>query len=221
MKRKPGYIFGIDSSIFLLLSTFAFVFIFPAIDGVYFHDLFSIVAYSLVIVSIFSIVKNKNSWVRYVVILALVANFMMLFDSHDYIKAGTFLISAIVFVIATGLLISHIAANKNVTIAVIIQAISGYLLIGIIGSLLSGILLVFDPDAITNTAGNDRFSAIIYYTFITLTTIGYGEIIPVTVTARSISIFIGVSGQIYLTVIIAMIVGKYLSFKYSEGPKSL
>lgn len=213
MKRKPGYILGVDNSIFLLLSIIAFVFVFPAIDGIYFHDIFSIVAYSLVIVSIFSIVENSYNWIRYMLIVALLANFIMIFDSHPYLKVSTFLISVITFIIATGLLIKHISANKNVSLGVVIQAISGYLLIGIIGSLLFGMLLVFDADAVTIASGNDRFSSIIYYTFITLTTIGYGEIVPVSVTARSISILIGVSGQIYLTVVIAMIVGKYISSK--------
>ncbi|MBT4061914.1 MAG: two pore domain potassium channel family protein, partial [Lentimicrobiaceae bacterium] len=48
---------------------------------------------------------------------------------------------------------------------------------------------------------------------ITLTTIGYGEITPLSVPARSVSILMGVMGQIYLTVIIAMIVSKYMTGK--------
>jgi len=113
--------------------------------------------------------------------------------------------------IATGILINHIAISKNVTLGVVIQAISGYLLLGVIGVLLNTILLIFNNEAILFSSVGNKFSSVIYYSFITLTTIGYGEILPQSVTARSLSIFIGVAGQIYLTVVIAMIIGKFLS----------
>jgi hypothetical protein len=145
------------------------------------------------------------------VVLAVVANFLLLFFADRLLGVISFLISTLTFTIATGVLIKHIAISKNVTVAVVIQAISGYLLIGIIGVLLNSILLAFDENAITLTISGSKFSSIIYYSFITLTTIGYGEIVPQSVFARSISIFIGVCGQMYLTVIIALIVGKYLS----------
>ena len=213
MNRKAGSIFGIDQSVFLLLSIVAFVFIFPIIDNEYIHDIFVTVAYTLVLLSIFSIIGKKTKWMKYVLIVAIVANILLLFLFDQYLMALVFLVSAITFTIATGILINHIAHNKNVSIGVVIQAISGYLLIGIIGVLLNAILLAFNENAISIPADDGRFGSIIYYSFITLTTIGYGEILPQTVIARSISIFTGVAGQLYLTVIIAMIVGKFISGK--------
>ena len=53
----------------------------------------------------------------------------------------------------------------------------------------------------------------IYYAFVTMTTLGYGDITPVGSMARSLSIFFSVTGQLYLTMIIAILVGKYLSQK--------
>jgi len=73
-------------------------------------------------------------------------------------------------------------------VGIIIQAISGYLLIGVIGVLLNAILLGFDENALLFSSVGNRFSSIIYYSFVTLTTIGYGEILPLSVPARSISI---------------------------------
>ena len=204
-------IFGVDKTIFLLMSIVAFVFIFPIIDNEVIHDLFITISYTLVLLSIFSIVGSMTKLLSYLVVLAVVANFLLLFFADRLLGVISFLISTLTFTIATGVLIKHIAISKNVTVAVVIQAISGYLLIGIIGVLLNSILLAFDENAITLTISGSKFSSIIYYSFITLTTIGYGEIVPQSVFARSISIFIGVCGQMYLTVIIALIVGKYLS----------
>lgn len=213
MSKKPGYIFGVDNSIFLLLSIIAFVFIFPIIDNEFIHDIFVTLSYTLVLLSMFSIIVYKLRWMRYVIIIAIIGNSLLIFEGSKILLVSTFTFSAITFTIATGILIDHIAANKNVSIGVVVQAISGYLIIGIIGVLLNTILLAFDADAISIAEGFDQFSSTIYYSFITLTTIGYGEIVPQSVIARSISIFIGAAGQIYLTVIIAMIVGKYLSAK--------
>lgn len=215
MLRKPGQIFGVDNSIFLLLSIVAFVFIFPIIDNMVLHDIFVTLSYTLVLISVFSIIEHKTRWMKYVVIVAIIANSVLLFDVNKYLMVSTLIVSAITFTIAAGILISHIAANKNVSLGVVIQAISGYLLIGIIGVLLNTILLSFNNSAITISQDVDRFSSVIYYSFITLTTIGYGEIVPKTIATQSVSIFIGAAGQIYLTVIIAMIVGKYLSVKES------
>ena len=170
--------FGVDKTIFLLMSIVAFVFIFPIIDNEVIHDLFITISYTLVLLSIFSIVGSMTKLLSYLVVLAVVANFLLLFFADRLLGVISFLISTLTFTIATGVLIKHIAISKNVTVAVVIQAISGYLLIGIIGVLLNSILLAFDENAITLTISGSKFSSIIYYSFITLTTIGYGEIVP-------------------------------------------
>jgi len=50
----------------------------------------------------------------------------------------------------------------------------------------------------------------LYFSFVTITTLGYGDITPVTQTARAISIVLAISGQMYITIIIAVIIGKLL-----------
>lgn len=216
MIHRNNLIFGVDKTIFLLISILAFVFVFPVIDNEFIHDLFITIAYTLVLLAIFSIVGGVNKFLTYLVILAVLTNILLLFYSERLIGVISFSISTLTFTIATGVLIKHIAVSKNVTIAVVIQAISGYFLIGIIGVLLNSILLSFNENAISLAISGSRFSSIIYYSFITLTTIGYGEIVPQSVIARTISIFIGVCGQLYLTVIIALIVGKYLSLNLTK-----
>ncbi len=213
MLKKNNLIFGVDKSIFLLISIFAFVYIFPIIDNEVIHEIFVMLSYTLMLLSIFSIIEHKNKWLRYLILIAVIANIVLLFTDDKYVGVMIFSISAITFTITTGVLIKHIAVSKNVTLKVVIQAISGYMLIGVIGVLLNTILLVFNEDAISFSILGSKFSSIIYYSFITLTTIGYGEILPESVTARSLSIFLGVSGQIYLTVVIALIIGKFLSSK--------
>ncbi|WP_448562677.1 potassium channel family protein [Trichothermofontia sp.] len=57
----------------------------------------------------------------------------------------------------------------------------------------------------------EMFRALFYYSFVTLATIGYGDITPITPLARTLSITLGIAGQMYLTILVAMLVSKYLN----------
>ncbi len=61
--------------------------------------------------------------------------------------------------------------------------------------------------------GNTRTDEMLYYSYITLMTIGYGDIVPITSIARKATILIGLMGQIYLVVLTAIIIGKYINQK--------
>jgi hypothetical protein len=119
----------------------------------------------------------------------------------------------------TVFMIQHIARSQQVTLTLIINSINGYLLIGVLGAvMLSMMQLVqkfffhIDSGAI-NFAGATAagFHDYLYFSFVTLTTLGYGDITPVSPFAKSLTIVIAIVGQLYLTILIAMLVGKYLS----------
>ena len=46
-----------------------------------------------------------------------------------------------------------------------------------------------------------------------MTTLGYGDIVPVSAASRSLALLISISGQFYMTLLVAMLVGKYLGSK--------
>ncbi|MEL6305964.1 MAG: potassium channel family protein, partial [Bacteroidota bacterium] len=53
----------------------------------------------------------------------------------------------------------------------------------------------------------------LYYSFITLMTIGYGDILPATDLSQKAAILIGLMGQFYLVIFTAVIVGKFIQQK--------
>jgi len=115
-------------------------------------------------------------------------------------------------------MIRHIARSEQVNFTIILNSINGYLLVGILGAVLLQLaeivqryFLKLDTRAI-NFAGNPAagFHDFLYFSFVTLTTVGYGDIIPISTFAKSLCIFIAISGQLYLTILVAMLVGKYL-----------
>jgi hypothetical protein len=52
-----------------------------------------------------------------------------------------------------------------------------------------------------------------YFSFVTITTLGYGDITPVTEVAKAITVLEAVVGQLYLVVAVAWLVGMYVSKK--------
>jgi voltage-gated potassium channel len=116
-------------------------------------------------------------------------------------------------------MVRHIAQSEKVNVTIILNSINGYLLIGILGSVLLAMaellqksLYHLDTGAINFAGGTAKgFHDFLYFSFVTLTTLGYGDVTPVSAFAKSATIIIAVTGQLYLTILIAMLVGKFLS----------
>jgi hypothetical protein len=105
-------------------------------------------------------------------------------------------------------LVSQIFKSKIITLNVVLGAFTGYIMIGIIGYFIFRLIFILDPSSFSLTL--DSTQELIYFTFITLTTIGYGDISPLSESARNFAIILGLVGQFYNTVIIAIIIGKFL-----------
>jgi len=116
-------------------------------------------------------------------------------------------------------MVRHIAKSKKVNVTILINSINGYLLIGILGAVLLAmaerlqkLIYHLDTGAINFAGGTAQgFHDFLYFSFITLTTLGYGDVTPVSAFAKSVTLIIAVTGQLYLTILIAMLVGKFLS----------
>ena len=119
-------------------------------------------------------------------------------------------------------LVKHLIGSKTVTPRLILEAIIIYLLIGLIFSMVVSLLDHFDPTAFSfpvhdPNSNIGHLNDFIYFTFITLSTTGYGDIIPLKPYARSLSIFIAITGQMYIAIIIAMLVGKYAASRQDRN----
>jgi voltage-gated potassium channel len=121
------------------------------------------------------------------------------------------------FAIVTVALIYQISASTKVTLSTIIGAIDGYLLLGYMGAAGFTIGELASPGSLKSAGSALAGTDFIYYTFITMTTVGYGDIVPVAPTARSLAILIAISGQLYIAILISLLVGKYLSAKQAES----
>jgi Ion channel len=131
------------------------------------------------------------------------------------------------FVLIVIALIVQIARTRYVTTAVVVDSINGYLLLGVVFTLMVGLLMLYRPDAY-NMPGikfgarhqGSTLSEYFYYTFVTFATLGYGDIVPKLPVAKSLATLIAVVGQLYVAILIAMLIGKYVSSAPGAGNRT-
>ncbi len=98
-------------------------------------------------------------------------------------------------------------------------AVCVYLMLGVIWALLYGTLERLDPSAFSGSLsvgseeGNLEW---LYYSFVTLTTLGYGDILPVSATARALAYSQAVVGVFYMAMLVAALVGSYAASRPYE-----
>ena len=97
--------------------------------------------------------------------------------------------------------------GKRVDAEHLFAALSAYLLAGLYFGLLFWAVEQIHPGSLVAT--NFSRTGAIYYSFVTLATIGYGDIVPRTDVARGIAILEGVGGQLFLAVLVARLLSLY------------
>lgn len=157
-------------------------------------------------------IKDKSNYYFYISAAMIILTWVSDFLDLPLLSRITGIISTLFFFLIIVFLIVRVARSKTVGMLEFLESINIYLLLGIAGSILFSIIYRQNHDAY-NPPGEilTSQSDFIYYSFVTMTTLGYGDITPNDSLARSLSIFFSVTGQLYLTMIIAMLVGKYLS----------
>jgi len=212
------------NNIILLVCLLALIILFPLfkdrdsllkdllLTAIFFSGIFSLdfSNKSLKILLPLGTITAATTWIGYFVR----NDFVYLFD---FITTFLFLVAIVV------LMIRHIARSREVNRTIILSSINGYLLLGVLSAVLLAISDVVHQYIFTS--GNHaiifpgqnapQFNDYLYFSFVTLTTLGYGDVTPVSHLARSMTVLIAVTGQLYMTILIAMLVGKFLS--RSEG----
>ena len=116
-------------------------------------------------------------------------------------------------VLVTQVLLRFIFQARKVTRDVLYAASAVYLLLGAIFVPIYGMLETMAPGSfVDGTLDNDLFfpwQHFVYYSYATLTTLGYGDILPLSMWAKSLASMEAVIGVLYLTIIMARLVGLY------------
>jgi hypothetical protein len=140
-------------------------------------------------------------WVNYVVPL-------------PYAEVIVNILAIIFFTFLIVVILNHINREKEISFDIIMGVICVYLVIGIIWADIYSLLETFQPGSFNLPEGIEVKAAhFVYFSYVTLTTLGYGDITPISNPARNLAVLEAMMGQLYLAVLIAGLVGKYIAEK--------
>jgi Ion channel len=122
------------------------------------------------------------------------------------------------FGLIAGTILVFVFTVRKVTWSVISAALIVYLTLGVMWGFAFALVEMLQPTSFSFPdnlllQGNYDF---MYFSFITLTTVGYGDITPVTGIARSLSLLEGILGQSYMAILVARLVGLHVSSSGDE-----
>ncbi len=188
------------------------------------HKFLYSLSYTIVFLLSALALSNYRSRIFSIALLVIIIEWVSEILNLSILIKISLIVNILFFVLIVVMIILQIAQAKTVTPRVIMESINGYLMLGLSFSILIALVSVIDPNAFSFKHLAEEMdpsisyaSNYIYFGFVTLTTLGYGDIIPLTPVAKSFSNIISVAGQMYVAVIIAVLVGKYLSQKNSAS----
>ena len=142
--------------------------------------------------------------------------------TNQFVVLTEYFFSALFLAYMTVMILTAIFKHKRVTANMIYASLCAYFLLGMFWSAIYSTVWVLDENAfkypIIAELGVQQFrtgttiSALsVYYSFVTMTTLGYGDVIPISAAARSLSALQAVTGQLYLAVLVARLVGLHIA----------
>ena len=205
-----------DPNALLLAFLVLIVFLVPVLHLSYHEFLYDFLFSCIFILSALSIRNVGQKKLLTIALLYIILTWISSEVDIAEVSLGVRIVVAGVFLYTIVRLIKQTAEAKDVNVRVIADSISGYLLVGLVFTLLAHSLARLIPGAFHFPSGDDltrqvQLSEMFYYVFVTYSSTGYGDITPVSPVARSFATLISVSGQMYVAVIIALLVGKFSS----------
>lgn len=165
-------------------------------------------------------VSTRRTWERWAVIgLAFVA---VTFSGGALsglrplgLDAGP-LLSVLCSAYTTWLLTRAVVRSRRITSAVLGGALAAYVMAGLAFAIAYGVIEVSRPGAfLAAGAAAVSFADLVYFSFVTLMTIGFGDVTPLAPLARAVVLFEGLFGVVFTTMVMASLVAGYL--RHREG----
>ncbi len=182
-----------------------------------------ILVMTLLVGTVVSVSKGR-AWVLFALLLALPAGALWLVGvatdsvAVDVVRHG-FLIAFLGYVI--GVMLRAIFDSRQVTTNTVCASLCVYLLLGLVWALAYTVVDALDPAAFTCTVNAGQHplwtragrgeTAVLYFSFATLTTLGYGDIVPTSPISRMLASVEAITGQLYLAVLVARLVGMHIA----------
>jgi len=158
---------------------------------------------------------NERRLLLIIVIAALSLRFATWWLDQVTLAAASLMIWTVVALVAAAGALKFAFRARSIDREHVYAALSAYLLAGVFFGSFYWVLEQIHPGSF-NVSGEISPSSAIYFSFVTLATLGYGDIVPRTDVARGLAIVEGVGGQLFLAVLIARLVSLYARGKQTN-----
>lgn len=202
-------------NILLLVFISFLIFIVPLFPGEWHKFMYNITFTLVFINSVLAVERFRKFNIPFAV-STIVADILTSIFDLPVLDTASMLLSILFYFYLSAMFIAQISRSKIVDAKIIIESIVGYLMLGVAFGLLIALVMYFSNDAFSFPAssltGNSEISGVssyIYASIVTLSTLGYGDILPNTPLARSLVTFITICGQFYMAIIVALLIGKF------------
>jgi hypothetical protein len=181
----------------------------PASDGSRFATIV-LQAVTLVVAIRAAGVRGGTRLAALVAVVAVVASTITWVVRGDLPPAPAAIVNGLLVAVApvaiARALLRDLRAQHEVTTATLAGVLAIYLLAGMFFSFLYGVIGAVDSDALFAEIATSNRQDQLYFSFVTLCTVGYGDLTPAGGLARSCSVAEMLAGQIYLVTIVSLIV---------------
>ncbi len=158
---------------------------------------------------------------------AIALRLLNLWFDQDRIMVGEHILEILFMGYVVFVLLGHLFSANRVSFNTICASLCAYLLLGVLWAMVYSTLDIAQPKSFAfpltaeSATGMMRFSDEksvfpIYFSFVTMTTLGYGDIVPTSPIARMLAAMEALMGQLYLTVLVARLVGTHISQSRAE-----
>jgi voltage-gated potassium channel len=212
--EKDNFSYLLFSLIFLLFSSSALdQFLAYSDGGQYIVIALIMITMSIAIWSMRSSRFAFNTGIGMLVGTTLIAAIVFVLDNVE-LEFIHLLLMLVFFLATLKLACQQALFSGKITVNSIIGSICIYLLLGLIWVLLYLLLIEFSPQSFSGFSGlswKENLSDTIYFSFVTITTLGFGEILPISPIARFLVYMEAVVGVFYMAIVVSSLVGAGIS----------
>jgi hypothetical protein len=212
------------STVKLLLALILLFAVTPFIEDLSNGDMVESALFSLVMIASLR-VTGRDSRILLVAALLFVPAIVGKWLNHffpTYIPIHYFLVFGVAFIgFVVAILLRFILQTRRVDAEVLSAGIVVYLMLRLLWSLAYMLLAQLAPGSFSFALAESRMDGFnaFYFSFGTLTTVGFGDITPISKVARTLAVMEAVTGTFYLAILISRLVAMYSPATQSDFPK--
>ena len=127
----------------------------------------------------------------------------------DVERGGVFVVCCLLYLIAPFSIVRHLMLRRDIDIETLLGAVTAYLLIGMFFAFAYKAAGIFGSVPFYGAAGRGSLSQDLFFSFVTMTTVGYGNLVPAANPGQSLAVLEALIGQLFLVVAVGKVISSY------------